>query len=242
MDTTTIFLFLVFFVLGYVVREFLGGSKKEKKDSSGDTLLRYWIDEQKVQHVELEGQDVSITDGTPEQRRHLAELAHTLQKWAQAGEPAQPAPVVPVPAAAVAVAPAMKAAEPPPAAAIAGTAVVDPGLQAAETPVVSPDEPKENAKPRINLAKGAQMFFSENVSRKVEPKPKTIVSMIDDVLQKKLETSPLQSRKIKLEDGPHGEVVVVVNADRYAGVDQVPDPEIQAIIRESIAEWEHTQS
>ena len=86
------------------------------------------------------------------------------------------------------------------------------------------------------------MFFSENVSRKVEPKPKTIVGMIDDVLQKKLETSPLQSRKIKLEDGPHGEVIVMVGAERYTGVDQVPDPEIQAIIREAIAEWDRTKT
>jgi hypothetical protein len=86
------------------------------------------------------------------------------------------------------------------------------------------------------------MFFSENVSRKVEPKPKTIVGMIDDVLQKKLVTSPLQGRKIKLEDGLHGEVVVLVDADRYVGVDQVPDPQVQAIIRESIAEWDKTNT
>jgi len=76
----------------------------------------------------------------------------------------------------------------------------------------------------------------------VEPKPMTIVGMIDEVLQKKLETSPLQGRKIKLEDGLQGEVVVLVDADRYVGVDQVPDPQVQAIIRESIAEWDRTNT
>jgi hypothetical protein len=222
MDTTTLFLLLVFFVLGYVVREFIGGSKKEKPEAgTGDTVLRFWIDEQKVQHVELEGEEVSVTDGTPEQRKRLADLLKVLQKWVQYSEPAQPAPVV---------------------AAAAATAVVAPALDAGELPLVVPVEPKEETKPRLDLAKGAKMFFTDNVARKVEPKPKTIVGMIDDVLQKKLVSSPLQSKKIKLEDGPHGEVVVVVGADNYAGVDQVPDPQVQAIIREAIAEWEHTQS
>jgi hypothetical protein len=220
MDTTTLFLFLIFFVLGYVVREFFGGSKKEKPktDLEGDTVLRFWIDGQKVQHVDLEGEELSVTDGTSDQRKRLADLLKVLQKWVRYEEPSQPA------AASVAAATVM-----------AASAVVEP-------PVVVVPEVKEETKPRIDLAKGAQMFFSENVSRKVEPKPKTIVGMIDDVLQKKLETSPLQSRKIHLEDGLHGEVIVVVDADRYEGVDQVPDPQVQAIIRESITEWDRSHT
>jgi hypothetical protein len=219
MDMTTLFLLFIFFILGYVVRELLGGSKKEKPGQSpeGDTVMRFWIDDHQVQHVELEGKDVSVTDGTPEQRKRLAELLKVMQKWAPYNEPAQPAaPAAPVAAAAVSMA----------------------APAAAEPPLVAAVEMKEETKPRIDLAKGAQMFFSENVARKVEPKQKTIVGMIDDVLQKKLETSPLQSKKIKLEDGLHGEVMVVVGADRYVGVDQVPDPQIQAIIREAITEWD----
>jgi hypothetical protein len=219
MNSTTLFLFLVFFVLGYAAREFIGGSKKEKsqKDSKGDTVMRFWLDEQKVQHVELEGEDVSITDATSEQRKRLADLLKVLQKWVGEEKSQPAASVVPVAAAAAV-------------------------STAAEPPLVVAAEPKETTKPRIDLAKGAQMFFSENVSRKVEPKPKTIVGMIDEVLQKKLETSPLQSKKISMEDGPHGEVIVVVDADRYVGVDQVPDPQVQAIIRESIAEWDRSHS
>jgi hypothetical protein len=219
MDTTALFLFLVFFVLGYAVRELIGGSKKDKaqQDSKGDTILRFWLDEQKVQHVELEGEEVSITDAASEQRKRLADLLKVLQKWAGEEKPQPAAPVVPIAAAAAA-------------------------STTTESPLVVVAEPKEATKPRIDLAKGAQMFFSENVSRKVEPKPKTIVGMIDEVLQKKLETSPLQSKKISLEDGPHGEVIVLVDADRYEGVDQVPDPQVQAIIRESIAEWDRSHS
>jgi hypothetical protein len=220
MDTTALFLLLVFFVLGYAVRELMGGSKKEKpkQDSKEETVMRFWLDEQKVQHIELEGEEVSITDATSEQRKRLADLLKVLQKWAGDEKVQPPAPAVPLAATVAAVS------------------------TAAEPALVVAAEPKEATKPRIDLAKGAQMFFSENVSRKVEPKPKTIVGMIDDVLQKKLETSPLQSKKIHLEDGLHGEVIVVVDADRYVGVDQVPDPQVQAIIRESIAEWDRSQS
>ena len=222
MDAITLFLLFVFFVMGYIVRVFLGGSKKEKPeaDAKGDTILRFWADEQKVQHVELEGQEVSVTDGTQEQRKRLADLLKTLQKWVQYNEPAQPAPVV---AAAVTAAAVLLASD------------------ADEPPLVLPAEPKEVTKPRIDLSKGAKMFFTDNVARKVEPKPKTIVGMIDDVLQNKLESSPLQSKKIKLEDGLHGEVIVVVGVERYVGVDQVPDPQIQSIIREAIAEWDKSK-
>jgi hypothetical protein len=34
----------------------------------------------------------------------------------------------------------------------------------------------------------------------------------------------------------------VVDADRYEGVDQVPDPQVQAIIRESITEWDRSHT
>jgi len=220
MDSTVIFLVVVFFVLGYVVREFIGGSKKEKPEAGaeGDTLMRFWIDEHQVQHVELEGKDLSVTDSLPEQHKRLAELLKVLQKWVQYDEPIRSAPVV----------------------AAAATVITAP--DASELPLVVPAEPKEATKPRLDLAKGAQMFFSENVSRKVEPKPKTIVGMIDDVLQKKLESSPLKSKKIKLEDGLHGEVIVVVGAEHYEGVDRVPDPQIQSIIREAIAEWDKSNA
>lgn len=215
---TALFLFLIFFVAGYAFREYFGGSRKDKSksDTSGDTILRFWLDEKKVQHVELEGEEISITDSTPEQRKRLADLLIILLKWAGIEKP-QPA-----------------------AAPVKPATTADVASTTREAPAPAPAVADE--KPRIDLAKGAQMFFSDNISRKMEPKPKSIVGMIDDVLQKKLEDSPLKSKKIHLEDGPHGEVIVVVDSDRYEGVDSVPDPQIQTIIRESIAEWDHSHS
>ena len=60
---------------------------KSQQDSKGDTVLRFWLDEQKVQHVELEGEEVSITDATSGQRKRLADLLKVLQKWAGEEKP-----------------------------------------------------------------------------------------------------------------------------------------------------------
>ena len=62
--------------------------------------------------------------------------------------------------------------------------------------------------------------------------------MIDDVLQKKLETSPLAARNIRLEEGSSGEVVVFVDKESYGGVDAVPYDDVKAIIRAAIAEFQ----
>jgi hypothetical protein len=65
----------------------------------------------------------------------------------------------------------------------------------------------------------------------------SIVGLIDEVLQKKLENSPLAAKNIRLEEGSVGEVVVFVGAMRYSGIDAVPEGEIKSIIQEAIAEW-----
>jgi hypothetical protein len=62
--------------------------------------------------------------------------------------------------------------------------------------------------------------------------------MIDEVLQKKLENSPLAGKKIRLEEGSVGEVVVFVGTMRYSGIEAVPDENIKAIIKEAIADWD----
>ena len=79
----------------------------------------------------------------------------------------------------------------------------------------------------------------ENDLKKPEVvKPTSIVSMIDDVLQKILAVSPLAARKIRLEEGPGGEVVVFVDKESYNGVDSVPYDDVRAIIRQAITEWD----
>ena len=66
----------------------------------------------------------------------------------------------------------------------------------------------------------------------------SMVEQIDRILQTKLETSPLGKRGIMLRSSLSGSLLIRVGLDEYEWVDDIPEAEIQAIIREAIAEWE----
>jgi hypothetical protein len=91
--------------------------------------------------------------------------------------------------------------------------------------------------PKIDAMRGLRSLLNNEI--KAPPQKGTsIVSMIDEVLQAKLLSSPLLSKSIRLEEGLMGEVVVLVGANRYNSMDEVPDPEIRAIIKSAISDWE----
>jgi hypothetical protein len=73
-------------------------------------------------------------------------------------------------------------------------------------------------------------------------KPKSesmsIVAQVDEILQEKLENTPLAKRGISMKDSLDGGLLVWVGLQQYAGIDEVPDPEIRQVLRESVEEWE----
>ncbi len=73
------------------------------------------------------------------------------------------------------------------------------------------------------------------------PSKVSIISMIDAILQQKLQNSPLANQKIKMEEGPMGEVLVHVGALRYSGLDNVPDAAIRTLIQEAIDEFNRSK-
>lgn len=68
---------------------------------------------------------------------------------------------------------------------------------------------------------------------------KSIVEQIDEILQAKLEGTPLEERGIRLVEGPDQGMVIEVGLERYREVDSIPDEEIRQILRASVAEWEN---
>ncbi len=79
---------------------------------------------------------------------------------------------------------------------------------------------------------------SEEKDSAAPAKPLSMVEEIDEILQEKLAHHPLKNRGIRLVESPTGGVIVYVGLQRYEMVADIPDSSIQAIIRESIAEWE----
>ncbi|MDP2977063.1 MAG: hypothetical protein Q8N45_12735 [Anaerolineales bacterium] len=70
------------------------------------------------------------------------------------------------------------------------------------------------------------------------PPSASIVAQINDILQSKLIGTPLEKRGVRLQKSSSGGVMVFVGLKIYDGIDAVPDPEVQAIIRQAVAEWE----
>jgi len=71
------------------------------------------------------------------------------------------------------------------------------------------------------------------------PVAKSIVAQIDEVLQERLNGTPLAGKRIRLSETPGGDVLVFIGTARYEGLDVVPDKEAVAAIRAAIAEWEN---
>jgi cell division protein FtsN len=180
------------------------------------TVLKVTVDTAIKWHLELDGSRLEDPGAiTPEQRQRLVNVVVQMRPWID-GKTAQGA--VPAPAS-------QPASEQPPLKSLSASTAV-------QIPVSPPSQPK------IDAIRGLRSLLKNEIKTPDQMKSVSLVAMIDDVLQAKLSGTPFVGKGIRLEEGSFGEVIVYVGASRYSGVDAVPDPEIQALIKSSIADWE----
>lgn len=75
---------------------------------------------------------------------------------------------------------------------------------------------------------------------KKEVKLLSVIEEIDKILQKKLEESPLGEKGIQLMENQNQEIRIWVGLNSYNAIEEVPDPEIRALIIESVKDWENS--
>ncbi len=177
--------------------------------------------------VKLDGQDIQYYDVGHDQRKRLIEILTFIRPWIDA-RVAPPRPAVPPPTAA----PAQPAPNPE------AQRTTLQGRLAAHPAQEPPPEP---LKPKIepvsmNIVTSARYMMQNR--GKEETRLLSIVEQIDAVVQKRLPLSPFAEMEISLKDAPNGGVLVIINGQKYQGVDNVPDPEIRAFIRDCIQRWE----
>jgi len=74
-----------------------------------------------------------------------------------------------------------------------------------------------------------------------KPRSRTMVGQIDDVLQEMLPETVFAGQNIHLGEEYTNGVVVWVGANKYIGIDAVPDAEIKALIQSAVRKWEASE-
>lgn len=68
--------------------------------------------------------------------------------------------------------------------------------------------------------------------------PKTIAGQISLIIEKMLVDSPIKEKGIKLIENDHHGVDVWIGLEKFDGIDAIPYPDVQQLIREAVARWE----
>ncbi len=224
---------IVCILIGIAIGSMIASLTKDGKEKPAMLPLEEddWLDlvtlvtdkEVKGSYPKFNGQVYQSEKELPDQERQiLVKALREMHTWLGEPEPVAPVPVAPVP---VVQAPPVVVAAP-----VAIPAIVE------QEVLVQPTPP-----PPAKLSMNPIDLFAKAIQGEVKPvnaAPKSIVAQIDEILQEKLKNLTMEKRGIRLVELPGKGMVVMVGLDQYGGVDEVPDPEIQQLIRSSAKEWE----
>lgn len=104
-----------------------------------------------------------------------------------------------------------------------------------------PDEPLTPMLPVLeeSVLKVLKADENDGLGSIAEPeKPKTIAGQISLIIEGMLEGNPLKEKGIKLIENTHHGVDVWVGLEKFDGIDTIPYPEVQQLIREAVVKWE----
>jgi hypothetical protein len=163
--------------------------------------------------VEMDGQKYhSVNEMSDDRRQHLVKTVTELKVWSGFVEPTSAGIVISTP-------PAEKPET--------GQAVSQP-----------PAQPAGSIKrPSLNPVEVFTRALRADAPKPGSP-PMSIAGQIDEILQGKLEDSPLKGRAVRLMELPGKGMVVMVGLDQYDSLSAVPDPEIRSLLQACVEEWE----
>lgn len=116
---------------------------------------------------------------------------------------------------------------------------IPPGPSFSPGPELSGAVEMSQRKPDLNPLRVFSEAIQESRKPVAEETTKSIVAQIDEILQEKLENSPLSSRGVRLVEIPGQGIAVMVGLTRYNDVEDVPEEGIRNIIHEAVNEWEN---
>lgn len=128
------------------------------------------------------------------------------------------------------------------------TSTQSPKPRSTQTPPPAP--PRPVSPPKEAPSSGTMSVTASGASSKPTPEsgkvkdesaaaPQSIVEQIDTILQSQIVGTPLIERGIRLQESSEGGVIVWVGMEKFEGVNEVPDEQIQAAIRAAISVWEN---
>jgi len=216
---------LIGLLFGYMLGS-LGKTRAHKQiPAPGEQLgmvevVRFWSDvEGKKFMPEVDGRMISsLKDLNPDQQQRLTRLVDQLSQG---------------------VSPTIRATQPEVEIqeneSISTEAIpTPPGVKAGEMLATPPPTPRPNFSLMSSLGRSLQPDIG-NTPVQI----KSIAAQIDEILQDRLEGTPLDQKGIRLMELPGKGMVVMVGLEQYPGVNDVPDPEVRAAIRAAVVEWEN---